>query len=85
MSLSKYTTGFLINYSNNIITEYIDWSDETKNIDTELDNRRPDEATFFFGDCDGQDIFLPIEEYDSNGNLIISEVIGYDNGEAIWL
>ena len=55
-------------------------------IDAELDRRAPDEAEFLFGTFDGQDIFLPIEEHDSNGNLIITEVIGYDNeGGLIWL
>ncbi len=50
-------------------------------IDTELDSRAPDEKTFHFGN----NIFLPLEEYDQNGQLIISEVIGYDGQEAIWL
>ncbi len=52
----------------------------------ELDLRKPNEATSYFGDCAGKAIFIPIEpEHDSNGQPIIEEVIGYDEEGEIWI
>ncbi len=56
-------------------------------IDNELNLRQPNIAAWYFGDCDGQLIFVPCEpEYDSKGYPIISEMIRYSNdGKEVWI
>ncbi len=55
--------------------------------DEELDLRQPDIAAWYFGDCAGKLIFIPIElEYDSEGQPVVSEAIGCsDEGEQVWI
>ncbi len=54
-------------------------------IDQELDLRKPNVAAWYFGDCDGQVIFIPNEpEYDRDGQPIVSEMIEYNEGEEVW-
>ncbi len=87
MSLSNYPDYLLIREANRIESYGYDWSGEEILIDDILDFiRKPDEATFWFGDCASKAIFIPIEpEYDSNGQPIVEEVAGYDEQGEIWL
>lgn len=49
-------------------------------INIELDLRNPEQAAWYFGDCAGELVFIPTEpEFDSNGQPIISEMMGYDD------
>ncbi len=90
--LSNYPDWFLINYQPvKHIWRFGDDHQSPKQyvttlpISQELDLRQPNEAIFFFGDCEGKQVFLPIEEYDSNGKKIVTELIGYDNeGNEVW-
>lgn len=62
---------------------YIGYSYLTDDV---LDSRAPTDTHYHFGDMAGKAIFLPIEEHDSRGNLIISEMIGYDKkGKEVWV
>lgn len=54
--------------------------------DIELDSRAPLDTHYYFGDCAGKLVFLPIEKYDNRGQFITSEMIGYDGqGNEVWL
>ncbi len=86
MSLSNYPTHKLIHdvkiYA---ISPLFRDDDIVSDIDQELDLRQPDIAAWYFGDCDGQPVFIPIEpECDGEGKPIVSEAIGYSEGEEIW-
>ncbi len=95
MSLSSFPDWYLVSNSNNTEqswNRYICYISNTQVempqllSDQELDFRVPNEAASYFGDCAGIPIFIPIEpEYDSNGQPIIEEVIGYDEQGEIWL
>jgi len=77
MSLSREPTWRLVQNANLINNNY---PEIIELIDKELDLRKPDEATFYFGDCAGKQVFIPIEpEYDNDGMPIASEMIGYDD------
>jgi hypothetical protein len=56
------------------------------NYPTAENTRVPDEATIFFGIFDGVEVFIPVKEYDSTGQEIISEMIGFANdGQEVWV
>lgn len=55
-------------------------------MDEELESRAPNEASYYFSDCAGEPIFIPIElECDHDGNPIFEEMIGYDEkGDEVY-
>lgn len=70
MSLSNYPDHVLIRNANKWSHPIADRKAIDNNIDRELESRQPP-AEYF--------------EYDSNGNVIVSEVIGHTkDGEEIW-
>lgn len=86
--INNYPTSLLINRANLLEAKkrrFIVQQEAMLEFDTELDLRQPNEATFFFGDCEGKQVFLPIEEYASNGEKIISQMIGYDGKNEVWI
>ncbi len=85
MSLSNWPDYILIQKCNHIEKEG-SHSNLLRAFDSELDLRNPQQAAWYFGDCAGQLIFIPVErEYDSEGQPIVSEMMGYsDKGEEVW-
>lgn len=51
-----------------------------------LDLRNPKQAARYFGNCAGQIVFIDSEpEYDSEGQPITSEMMGYDDERGeVW-
>lgn len=85
MSLSNIPDWKLIKAGNEVEEMITNWFRDDLLIDQELDLRNPEQAAWYFGDCDGQIVFIPSEpEYDSEGQLIASEVVGYNEGNEIW-
>ena len=90
MSLSNWPDYLLIQEMNRYVQEAIDAqgfrSGPPQAPDLELDLRKPDIASWYFGDCDGQVVFIPSEpEYDSERQPILSEMMGYnDKGGEVW-
>lgn len=86
--LSSYPDYLLITKANKLEWSLEHWQGnlELASFDHELDLRKPDEAAYYFGDCDGQAIFIPAElEYDGEGQPIASEMVGYsEEGEEAW-
>lgn len=83
-TVNTYPTYFLIeklNFGDKHYSEFdISESDSYKEFENELQSRYPtDLDQTYLGD----DIILPIQLYDNEGNEII-EPIAYDNGEPLW-